>query len=142
MPQIRKQLTVKSNVDALSEVESVVDQMHENGHIPSEHYGNVMVATTEAFLNAVNHGNAEDDSKHIRIDIEMEEAKCQITISDEGHGFDYENIPDPTSPENLEKVSGRGLFIIKNLADELEFERNGATMIMTFKLSPSELAEA
>ncbi len=63
-------------------------------------------------------------------------------VSDEGNGFNYKQLPDPSSEENIEKVSGRGLFIIKNLSDELKFEREGATLVMTFQITSKDIEVA
>lgn len=142
MTQLQKTLSLSSHIDQLSEVEAMVDALYESEHIPESVYGNVLVAVTEAFLNAINHGNDKDSSRLTDISFELDSSSLIIKVSDQGSGFDFENLPDPTSPDNLEKTSGRGLFIIKNLADELTFEREGATLVMTFHISPKDLVEA
>lgn len=135
MSKFNKSLSLESTIDQLSEVEGLIDELHESGHLPESVYGNVLVAVTEAFLNALNHGNAEDTSKKIQVDFMINEKDATIKVSDEGQGFDFDRLPDPTSSENIAKVNGRGLFIIKNLSDQLDFERNGATLVMTFQIS-------
>jgi serine/threonine-protein kinase RsbW len=142
MTQLQKSLSLESSIDQLNEVEALIDSLHESNHIPESVYGNVLVAVTEAFLNAINHGNNQDSTKNTDLDFELDESSLTIKVSDQGAGFDFENLPDPTSPDNLEKTNGRGLFIIKNLADELTFEREGATLVMTFDISPQDLVEA
>ena len=57
-----------------------------------------------------------------------------MSVKDNGPGFDFMSVPDPTLPENIEKTSGRGLFLIKHLSDELSFANNGATIKMVFNL--------
>lgn len=126
----------------LSEVEGLIDELASGDIISESVYGNVIVAATEAVLNGMNHGNSGDPSKMTTVKISINSNMLEFVVEDEGNGFDYENLPDPTAPENLEKVNGRGIFIIKSLADEVEFERNGATMIMRFKLDVKELVEA
>ena len=94
----------------------------------------MFLAVLEATNNAVIHGNKEDETKKVRLEIKQENNKLIIVVSDEGNGFDYDNIPDPTLPENIEKPDGRGVFVIRSLADELAFENNGAKMQMIFNL--------
>ena len=142
MLQFKKTLSLESTIDQLNKVEGLIDELHESGHLPESVYGNALVAVTEAFLNAYNHGNAEDHSKRIFLDISIDDSQVNIMVSDEGNGFNYKQLPDPSSEENIEKVSGRGLFIIKNLADELKFEREGATLVMTFQTTPKDIVVA
>lgn len=68
----------------------------------------------------------------MKIVAKLDEDKISVSVEDEGEGFDYENIPDPTLPDNIKKIAGRGLFLMKTLSDELEFEKGGAKVIMTF----------
>ena len=63
-----------------------------------------------------------------------EKKSVRFVIEDEGGGFDFNNLPDPTSPENLEKVKGRGIFLIKNLSDKAKFKNGGRVVDMLFKL--------
>ena len=142
MSLYNKSLSLDSTIDRLSQVEGLIDELYEGGQLTESVYGNVLVAVTEAFLNALNHGNAEDPSKQIDLEFDIDDSQVVIKVSDEGLGFDFEQLPDPTSAENIEKVSGRGLFIIKNLSDELEFERDGATLVMTFQKTPKDVVVA
>ena len=142
MSLYNKSLSLDSTIDRLSQVEGLIDELYEGGQLTESVYGNVLVAVTEAFLNAHNHGNAEDTSKRIDLEFVISDSQVVIKVSDEGLGFDFEQLPDPTSAENIEKVSGRGLFIIKNLSDELEFERDGATLVMTFQKTPKDVVVA
>ena len=142
MSLYNKSLSLDSTIDRLSQVEGLIDELYEGGQLTESVYGNVLVAVTEAFLNAHNHGNAEDPSKQIDLEFDIDDSQVVIKVSDKGLGFDFEQLPDPTSVENIEKVSGRGLFIIKNLSDELEFERDGATLVMTFQKAPKDVVVA
>ena len=142
MSRYNKSLSLGSTIDRLSQVEGLIDELYEGGQLTESVYGNVLVAVTEAFLNAHNHGNAEDPSKRIDLEFDIDDSQVVIKVSDEGLGFDFEQLPDPTSADNIEKVSGRGLFIIKSLSDELEFERDGATLVMTFQKAPKDVVVA
>lgn len=142
MERFSKILRLPSEVKHLAEVEGMVEELLGSGLLNDAVYGNVIVAATEGVLNGITHGNQGDASKTTTVHTVVNDNLLEITIEDEGNGFDYEHLPDPTAPENLEKVNGRGIFIIKSLADEVEFQRNGATLIMRFNLDVKELVEA
>lgn len=142
MAQYSSSLSFHSDIKNLALVEEAIDKLVDDQLISDVVYGNVIVAVTEGTLNAINHGNQGDATKTTQISIEIDNDELTVIIDDEGPGFDHENLPDPTDPENLEKVNGRGIFIIKNLSDEVEFEREGARLKMSFKLNVKELVEA
>ena len=131
---MRTELDIFSKVDNLSYVEKMIDDIASDFKLTSEVYGNILVATVEAVNNAIIHGNKLDGSKKVNIVFTIEDDKLIINIKDEGVGFDYENIPDPTAPENIEKPHGRGIFLIKHLVDEWEFKNNGSEVEFLFKL--------
>ncbi len=114
-------------------VERLIDDLCETHHIQEEHYGNILIALTEAANNAIYHGNKQDPEKTVRLQYTADEDTFYFKIEDEGPGFDFDNVPDPTSPENLEKPNGRGVFLMKHLADELEFTDGGRVVEITFK---------
>lgn len=95
-------------------------------------YGKILIASIEGVNNAIVHGNKLDESKTVKINIKICDKKICITISDQGKGFDPNKIPDPTIPENIENISGRGVFLMKKLSDEITFENNGTTVKMIF----------
>lgn len=135
-------INITSDINNLIEVENLIESLLDQGKISDAVYGNVIVALTEATLNGIKHGNKEDVSKTVSISCAITTDDISFIIEDEGAGFDYNNLPDPTDPENLEKVNGRGIFIISNLADKLEFEKNGARMLISFSLNIPEHQEA
>ena len=100
--------------------------------ISDDIFGNIMISVTEAVNNAIKHGNHEDNSKNVELVCLHEEHQLTFIISDEGNGFDPLQLPDPTAPENLLKPGGRGIFLIKNLADEVKFSDDGAKIEMIF----------
>lgn len=132
LPQ-NKSFTITSKTENIVVVEKLVNQICENFKISEDHYGNILVALTEAVNNAIQHGNQNNPSKHINISFNLRPDHISFTIKDEGPGFDYSHIPDPTAPENIEKPNGRGVFLMKNLADSVEFEDNGSTVKLDFK---------
>ncbi len=86
---------------------------------------NLFVALDEAFVNAVKHGNKNDPSKLVRLGAELSPKEACFTIEDEGEGFDVATIPDPRDPANLFKSSGRGVLLIYNIMDEVEYNAQG-----------------
>ena len=100
-----------------------------------ERYPDILISLTEAVNNAIIHGNKADESKKVKIDMQEEKSGIAVSVTDEGQGFDPEEVPDPTSPENLECCGGRGVFIMSSLADKLSYINNGTTVKMYFKFS-------
>src|SRR5690349_3637936 len=119
-------LQLQSKLESITTVENFIDNLSEKYNFSEETYANVLTCLSEAVINAIVHGNKQDENKKVYINLEIVEHKRLIfTIADEGSGFDYNNLPDPTSPENLENYSGRGVFIIKKLADQCIFNTLG-----------------
>jgi serine/threonine-protein kinase RsbW len=86
---------------------------------------NLFIALDEAFVNAVKHGNKSDPQKLIRITAELSPKEACFTVEDEGSGFNIKEIPDPCDPDNLFKTSGRGVLLIYNIMDEVEYNAQG-----------------
>lgn len=91
---------------------------------------NLFVALDEAFVNAVKHGNRNNPEKLLRVTGELSAREAIFTVEDEGDGFDIREIPDPTDPANLFKSSGRGVLLIYNIMDEVEYSHGGAKLRM------------
>ena len=123
--------SIKENV---SVVESFIDNVGEKIKIQETIYGNVLVSVTEAVNNAIVHGNKEDKNKKVRLGLKQNKKSVRFVVEDEGIGFDYNNLPDPTNPKNIDKVKGRGIFLIKSLSDKTTFKRGGRVVEMLFKL--------
>ena len=123
--------SIKENV---SVVESFIENIGEKIRIEEAIYGNVLVSVTEAVNNAIVHGNKEDKNKKVRLGLKQNKKSVRFIVEDEGMGFDHNNLPDPTNPKNLEKVKGRGIFLIKSLSDKTTFKQGGRVVEMLFKL--------
>ncbi len=91
---------------------------------------NLFIALDEAFVNAVKHGNKNDPTKLVRITAELSPQEARFTVEDEGEGFDVEQIPDPRDPDNLFKASGRGVLLIYNIMDKVEYNARGNRLTM------------
>jgi serine/threonine-protein kinase RsbW len=92
------------------------------------------MALHEALANAVIHGNGENSSRRVYVECRCYmDGEVSITVRDEGQGFDYSAIPNPTFRENLLFTHGRGIYLIKTLMDEVAFEEGGAVVMMRKK---------
>ena len=123
--------SIKENV---SIVESFIENVGEKIRIEEAIYGNVLVSVTEAVNNAIVHGNKEDKNKKVRLGLKQNKKSVRFIVEDEGMGFDHNTLPDPTNPKNLEKVKGRGIYLIKSLSDKTTFKQGGRVVEMLFKL--------
>lgn len=128
-------IQIPSLLENIRMIESFIDNARENFRLDDDIYGNIMIAVTEAVNNAIKHGNSNDKSKNVFLNLSLKDSLIQFIIKDEGDGFDYENLPDPTSPENLAKVGGRGIFLMKNLSDEVSFKENGKIVQLSFYIN-------
>lgn len=90
----------------------------------------VHLALEEAFINAVRHGNKMDPAKGIKIDYSVAQDKIEVSVTDEGDGFDPEAVPDPRYGENLYKPEGRGLFLMRSYMDVVKFNERGNSVCM------------
>jgi serine/threonine-protein kinase RsbW len=127
-------LELPSNSASAPAVERYFEELFEARSLSEELHGKVAVSISEAVNNAIQHGNRGDIGKTVVVNVDLSEEDLKIEVIDQGSGFEPETLPEPTAPENLEKETGRGIFIIKNLSDELEFEDDGRKMCMRFSL--------
>jgi len=132
---MEKIMLIPSKLENLRTIEKMVDEISSEHEINPDVYGNVLIAVLEAANNAILHGNKLNEGKDVRIKVNIIDDILKFRIEDQGVGFDFENIPDPTAPENIENVNGRGVFLMEKLSDKLEFENNGATVEMEFNLN-------
>ena len=128
-------IQVPSIIDNIRMIESFIDNAKERFDIDEDMYGNIMIAVTEAVNNAIKHGNASNSSKNVNLSLSLNMSLLKFVIKDEGSGFDYNNLPDPTAPENLKKPGGRGIFLMKHLSDEVEFKEGGKVVELSFYMN-------
>ncbi len=131
---MEKVIKIDSKIENLRKIEKIIDELSGEFKISEDIYGNILIAALEATNNAIMHGNKLDNTKFVNIEFRFEDEKLKIKVDDEGKGFDYKHIPDPTSPENIENVNGRGIFLMTKLSDKIKFSRNGATVELEFKI--------
>ena len=121
-----------SKIESLGSVEQIIEDIKNIHGIPEELYGNILVAVTEAVNNGIRHGNNLDESLLLELAFEFSDSEFSFVIQDQGTGFDFQNVPDPTHPDNIEKPDGRGIFIMETLSDEVKFTENGSTVSIKF----------
>jgi serine/threonine-protein kinase RsbW len=131
---MRKDLNIPSEIGNLRLVEKAIDELSLELDLSDEVYGNVLVATMEATNNAIIHGNNSDPKKNVKIEILLDNKQLKVHIEDQGRGFDFSSVPDPTSPENLERINGRGIFLMERLSDEILYREDGRIVELKFKL--------
>jgi len=131
--------TIHIKIPSLAEnirvVESFIDNAKEKFSLNDDIYGNIMIAVTESVNNAIKHGNNFNQQKNVSLSLFLDETVLKFVIRDEGLGFDYTNLPDPTAPENLEEPGGRGIFLMKHLSDEVLFKEEGSVVELLFYLT-------
>ncbi|HEY8404191.1 MAG TPA: ATP-binding protein [Flavobacteriales bacterium] len=134
-------LQFPSVLENIHQAEKLIDEVVAEYNVKEDYYGELLIAMTEAVNNAIVHGNKLDASKNVTITFEVPDDKnLRFTVEDEGPGFDYNNLPDPTAPENIEKPHGRGVFLMRQLADECTFEDNGRVVILSFEVLENQPA--
>jgi serine/threonine-protein kinase RsbW len=129
-----QKIRITSKAENIILVERMIEDVCDLFNISEDFYGNILVAVTEAVNNAIYHGNQANPTKNIDISFKSANDYVSFIIKDEGSGFSYDTLPDPTNPENIEKPNGRGVFLMRNLADKVSFEDNGSKVILDFKV--------
>jgi serine/threonine-protein kinase RsbW len=128
-------IEIPSLLENIRMIESFIDNAKETFQLDDDIYGNIMIAVTEAVNNAIVHGNRNDTSKNVKLTLELLDHSIKFRVEDEGKGFDYHDLPDPTAPENLIKPGGRGIFLMKNLCDEVAFKKQGKIVELDFYMN-------
>ena len=132
--QIDKKIQITSKPENLNIVEKLIENIKEEYKLGEDSYGNILVAVSEAVNNAILHGNKANPEKKVDIGYQCNDNKISFIVTDEGEGFNHYNLPDPTAAENIEKPSGRGVFLMKHLSDHIIFSNNGRTVELYFKI--------
>lgn len=128
-----KQLKIESDITNLNIVENAIDSLTNEIGINQDNYGKILVAVLEAVNNAIVHGNKTDLKKKVEIDFWVRRNNLNVSVTDEGKGFKPKEVPDPTKPENIEAINGRGIFLMSRLADGIAFNKKGNSVTMIFK---------
>ena len=129
-------LEIKSDTSELKKVEYFLEDIFARYNLSKKHFNKLYLCVSEAVINAVKHGNRNDLSKFVTVKIICLTNELSVCIEDEGEGFDCSEIQNPTVKENSRKESGRGIFIIKNITENIEFNEKGNCI--QFKINCSE----
>ena len=129
-PCIDLERSLPSEVAAISPfVDKLMLLIRRCGCVP-EGESDVQIALREALANAIIHGNHENPRKHVYVRFRCKPDEVSIAVKDEGPGFDINQVADPTAPENIGSIHGRGIYLMKALMDEVRFEENGVVVQM------------
>ena len=120
-----KLLVIKSEISELKKVENFIIEIFKEYDLKKKYFNKIYVCVSEAVVNSIKHGNKNDENKTVSIGIDCDLKEINVLIEDEGEGFDIKKVKDPTLRENIKNESGRGIFIIKNLSDKLEYNEKG-----------------
>ncbi|MFI5138227.1 MAG: ATP-binding protein [Sphingobacteriales bacterium] len=126
-------LQLPSKQESITLLENLIEEIADKHKVSEDTFANMMTCLSEVTINAIVHGNKLDPAKKVIINADVEPRRIIWTVTDEGEGFDYNNLADPTAPENLENLTGRGVFIIKHLADQCIFNTKGNEVELHFK---------
>jgi serine/threonine-protein kinase RsbW len=126
-------MTIRSSLEEIEAVERMAERAADKMKFNEEEKDSLAIAVTEAVNNAIIHGNGQDKRKRVHIRFSFEETSLQVSIRDQGRGFNPEKISDPLAPENLLKESGRGVFILSTLMDDVKFAFDNGTEIILVK---------
>ncbi len=128
-------ISIPSLIENIKIIESFIDNAREKFEINDDIYGNIMISVTECISNAIIHGNESNKNKLVHLELLIEDELLKFIIEDEGGGFNFHEQQDPTSPENIEKPGGRGIFLIKHLTDDVKFEDGGKKTVLSFYMN-------
>lgn len=129
------ELSISSEVGNIKQVENFIEILVEQIQLQEEIRGKIALPIVEATSNGILFGNKQNPLKMVHLTAIKNTKEVIITVEDEGEGFDFSQIPDPTTPERLMRTNGRGLYLMKKLSDKLLFAKNGAKVIMAFSLN-------
>lgn len=125
-------LSIPSSFSSINQVETLIDEVCDKLQVKEDYYGNVLIAVTEAVNNAIIHGNKLKNDLVVDVHVGDKETDFCFNVKDSGEGFDFKNLPDPTAPENIEKENGRGIYLMRSLAESVEFDDSGRSVSIYF----------
>ncbi len=138
----QRTLRLQSLPENIHQVEQLVEDICDDYGLNQNYFGCINVALTEAFTNALEHGNKRDPEKTITIAFEKKSTGLTFNIKDEGQGFDYQRIPDVADDGKEKTFPGRGIFLIKSLSDDVNYVGKGNEIEIGFKISSIDFETA
>jgi serine/threonine-protein kinase RsbW len=138
-PERTVSLDVASRFEMLDVVQTVLVQCCGLVGFDEEAIHYMSVAVRESVVNAIKHGNQQDETKRVQVLFTLHERALEVQVRDQGKGFDPEGVPDPLAPENLLKAYGRGIFFMRQFMDEVQhsFPSKGGTVVRMLKRVPA-----
>ena len=124
-------VTIPSDTTEARRVQEEIERQVAAMKVSEQEVFSVRLALEEALVNAIKHGNQMDRSKQVRVCYRFLRDRLEIHITDEGTGFDPEDVPDPTAVENLERPCGRGLMLMRHYMTEVVYTSRGNSVSMT-----------
>ncbi len=134
----RVEITISSRFENIELVQVIAEHLCENAGVDEDGSHWIGMAVREAVANAIKHGNKLDVQKKVFAVFDLNGSELEITVSDEGAGFDPEKVSDPLNPQNLMKTSGRGIFYMKTFMDQVSYSfqpGRGTSLVMTKNLA-------
>ena len=136
MGRLSKELKISSTNESMTRVENFVDEVCEAYYITNSYYGNILVAILEAVKNAILHGNKNNPEKQVKISFKSVPNGLCFTIRDQGEGFNFRNVPNPIDvPDGQAGTVGKGIFLIRTLADQVSYNSKGNIVEIVFFIS-------
>ena len=132
------QFKINNDIKKIKQISNKILECLSSKQLSEDFKFDVRLACEEAIINAIKYGNKSNPNKSVNIDCHISQEAVAISIKDEGEGFDYKNLPDPTEDQNLFKNGGRGLFLIHKIMDKVEFNSKGNRITMTKFLPKTE----
>ena len=130
----RGSMTLESELSSVDPVEAKAEQLARAAGFDEDTASQIAMVVREAVINAILHGNKKDPGKQVHFRFELNEGALKVCIADEGAGLDPDSVPDPLAPENILRSSGRGIFLMKAIMDEVHFHQlNPGTEIEMIK---------
>lgn len=130
----QKKIVLNSSFEEVEKLEKYVNDLQRWAGFGEEDQARILLTLSEAATNAIVHGNKENPNKKVTITGSLSDQTLTISVEDEGNGFDPSDLPNPLKEENLLNEGGRGVYLIKEYADNIAFEDNGTKLKMTFEL--------
>lgn len=134
-----EKLVIESDFSRLPDVEKFISDLCLAGGLDEDQSDNMAIALTELVNNAILHGNKQDPTKNVTLTVKYYDDRVLVSIKDEGEGFDPQQVANPTDPSNLWKQNGRGIFLVRNLIDEVEIRssKKGTEFLLTEYIAKS-----
>jgi len=128
------ELSIRSTPDNIRLIEPFVREVQQMFMFNEDVFFNVLLVLTEAVNNSILHGNGADPKKYVTITLRPTKGALRFEVCDEGQGFDPSTIPDPTKPDRLQDPNGRGVFLMRQLSDKLNYSKCGRRVKIDFAI--------